>query len=199
MTQKFSTELSELIADIIQTAKRLEEKHLDELAKLSKESKSKIQQSVYSMEQRLQYLLYWKEVLMKNESRQETAHAKRLLSCSRMKRICEDLQNLNYSKIEIRIQAKLLENALKVKDFTCLAELNSNEHLKTVNVIPEKIDLTTAMLKSEGGLKITYSTPTIFGGDFLSNGKLLLANYGGKKLILCGVEGVLTVLQEKKL
>ncbi|XP_022330482.2 uncharacterized protein LOC111128869 [Crassostrea virginica] len=195
MTQKFSNELSELSAAIIQTVKRLEGKHLDELAKLSKESKSKLQQSLNSKEQRLQYLLYWKEILMKNESRQETAHAKRLLSCSRMKRICEDLQNLNYSKIEIRIQAKLLENALKVKDFTCLAALNSNEHLKTVNVIPEKIDLTTAKLKSEGGLKLK----SIYGGDFLSNGKLLLANYDEKKLILCGVDGVLTVLQEKEL
>ncbi|XP_022334009.1 uncharacterized protein LOC111130990 [Crassostrea virginica] len=199
MTEKFSNELSELTADIIQTVKRLEEKHLDELAKLSKESKSKLQQSLNSKEQRLQYLLYWKEVLMKNESRQESAHAKRLLSCSRMKKICEDLQNLNYSKIEIRIQAKLLENALKMKNFTCLAELTSNEHLKSVNVITEKIDLTTAMLKSEGGLKITYSTPTIFGGDFLSNGKLLLASFINKKLILCEVDGVFTVLHEKEL
>ena len=195
MTEKFSNELSELTADIIQTVKKLEEKHLDELAKLSKESKSKVQKSFNSKEQGLQYLLYWKEILMKNESRHEIPHAKRILSCSRMKRICEDLQNLNFSKIEIRIQAKLLENALKVKNFTCLAELTSNEQLKTVNVIPEKIDLTTAKLKSEGGLKIT----TIYGGDFLSNGKLLLTNYSEKKLIVCEVDGVLTVLQEKEL
>ncbi|XP_078315526.1 uncharacterized protein LOC111129749 [Crassostrea virginica] len=133
MTEKFSNELSELSAAIIQTVKRLEEKHLDELSKLSKESKSKIQQSVDSMEQRLLYLLYWKDILMKNKSRQETAHAKRLLSCSRMKKICEDLKSLNYSKIEIRVQGKLLENAQKLKNVTCLAELISNEHLKPVN------------------------------------------------------------------
>ena len=198
MTEEFSNKLSELSDAIIQTVKRLEEKHLDELSKLSKESKSKLQQSVDSMEQRLQYLLYWKEVLMKNESRQETAHAKRLLSCSRMKRICEDLQNLSYSKLEIDIQAELLENAQKLKNFTCLAELTSNEHLNPVKVIPERNDLATATIKTGGSLKIT-SASNIKGGDFLSNSKLLLADYGKKSLILCDVDGVLTVLQEKEI
>ena len=69
-----------------------------------------------------------------------------------MKKICEDLQNLSYSKLEIRIQAKLLENVQKLKNCTCLAELTSNEHLKPVNVIPEKINLATATIKTESGL-----------------------------------------------
>ena len=198
MTQKFSNELSELSAAIIQTVKRLEGKHLDELAKLSKESKSKLQQSLNSKEQRLQYLLYWKEILMKNESRQETAHAKRLLSCSRMKRICEDLQNLSFSKLEIDIQANLLENAQKLKNVTCLAELTSNKHLKPVKVIPERNYLATATIKTEGSLKIT-SASNIKGGDFLSNSKLLLADYGKKSLILCDADEVLTVLGKKEL
>ncbi|XP_078315524.1 uncharacterized protein LOC144619948 [Crassostrea virginica] len=181
MTEKFSNELSELTVDIIQTVKRLEEKHLDELAKLSKESKSKLQQSLNSKEQRLQYLLYWKEILMNNESRQERADAKRLLSCSRMKRICEDLQNLSYSKLEIDIQAKLLENAQKLKNFTCLAELTSNKHLMPVKVIPERNDLATATIKTEGSLKMT-SASNIKGGDFLSNSTLLLADSGKNPL-----------------
>ena len=128
MTEKFSNELSKSTDNIIQAVQKLKEKHLDELAKLSKKSKSKLQRTVDSMEQRLQYLLYWKEVLMEKVSEQE------ILYCSRIKEICEDLQNLSYSKLEIRIQAKLLEIAQKLKNLTCLAELTSNEHLKPVKV-----------------------------------------------------------------
>ena len=117
-----------------------------------------------------------------------------------MKKICEDLQNLSYSKLEIHTQTKLLENAQTLKNVTCLAELTSNEHLKPVEVRPEKINLATATIKSESGLKIPdIGTCTFFGGDFLSNRKLLLADNINKKIILCDVDCVLTVLQEKEL
>ena len=132
MREKFSNELSKLTDNIIQAVQKLKEKHLDELAKLSKKSKSKLQRTVDSIEQRLQYLLYWKEALMEKMSEQE------ILYCSRIKDICEDLQTLSYAKLEIRIQAKLLEIAQKFKNLTCLAELTSNEHLKPVEVRPEK-------------------------------------------------------------
>ena len=74
----------------------------------------------------------------------------------------------------------------------------SNEHLKPVNVIPEKINLATAAVKTESGLNILVNS-TYYGGDFLGNGKLLLADNSNKKIIVCEVEGVLTVLQEKEL
>nr|XP_022330482.1 tripartite motif-containing protein 5-like [Crassostrea virginica] len=198
VTEKFSNELSEISDDIIKAVQRLKEKHFDELAKLSKKSKSKLQRSVDSMEQRLQYLLYWNEVLMEKVSEQEITETRRVLYCSRMKKICEDLQNLSYSKLEIHIQAKLLVNAQKLKNFTCLAELTSNEHLKPVNVRPEKINFGTATIKTESGLKIPV-IGTFYGGDFLSNGKQLLADNKNKKNILLEVDCGLTVLQEKKL
>nr|XP_022331924.1 uncharacterized protein LOC111129749 [Crassostrea virginica] len=198
VTEKFSNELSELTDDIIQAVQRLKEKHLDELAKLSKKSKSNLQRSVDSMEQRLQYLLYWREVLMEKVSEQEITETRRVLRCSRMKQICEDLQNLRYSKLEISIQAKLLENARKLKNFTCLAELTSNEHLKPFKVIPEKMDLATATVRTESELKMP-DNGLFYGGDFLGNGKLLLVDNINGKLILCDVDGVLNVVQEKKL
>ncbi|XP_078315527.1 uncharacterized protein LOC111129747 [Crassostrea virginica] len=77
-------------------------------------------------------------------------------------------------------------------------QLTSNEHLKPVNVIPEKINLATVTIKTESGLKIPV-IGTFYGGDFLSNGKLLLADNINEKFVLCEVDCGLTVLQEKKL
>ncbi|XP_078315523.1 uncharacterized protein LOC144619946 [Crassostrea virginica] len=134
---------------------------------------------------------------MEKVSEQEITETRRVLRCSRMKQICEDLQNLRYSKLEISIQAKLLENARKLKNFTCLAELTSNEHLKPVKVRPEKIDLVNATVKTDCVFQISENN--IYGGDFQSNGKLLLADNNQMKLILCNIDGIFAVLQEKKL
>ena len=56
--------------------------------------------------------------------------------------------------------------------------------------------MVNATVKTDCGLQISEND--IYGGDFLSNGKLLLA-VNNMKLILCNIDGVLAVLQEKKL
>lgn len=59
-SEAFAKELSEIFTATIDTVKRLEEKHLCEIAKVTKESKSKLEKSVQSLEHRLNYLQYWK-------------------------------------------------------------------------------------------------------------------------------------------
>ena len=96
VSDKCTKEISEFTQAIIQAVKRLEEKHLDEVAKLSKEAKSKLRESVASFDQRLQYICHWKDILMKNKG---TSQTNTVLSYTKMRRIFEDLRNLNYSKL----------------------------------------------------------------------------------------------------
>lgn len=69
--------LSEITTTIIETVIRLVENHLGEITKLTKESKSKLEKSVQSLEHRLNYLQYWKEKLMKNVSKETNLNIKK--------------------------------------------------------------------------------------------------------------------------
>lgn len=90
--------------------KKLREEHLNEVSKLSKESKSKLQRAAESFEQRLLYLKYWRESLVKNMSNEDTSNTNRVLSYTKLKNIHENLQQLGFSKLKISIQTKLLDN-----------------------------------------------------------------------------------------
>ncbi|XP_022333201.2 uncharacterized protein LOC111130422 [Crassostrea virginica] len=188
---KLSKELSEFTQTIIHGIKCLEEKHLDEIAKLSKTSKSKLQTSVESFEQRLLYLLYWKEILIESK---ETSQTNTVLSYSKLKTILEGLQTLNYSKMRISVQSKFSDYAQKQKMQNFLVKITSNEYLNDVKFNLYDIRITTAEVKTLKELKIRPSI--VYGGDVLNEGKLLLADNNLDKLILCDIDGV---LQEKKL
>ena len=91
---------------------------------------------------------------------------------------------MNYSKLGIFIQNKFPETAQKLKNLSCLAEITSKEHWNDININQGELDFATAKVKT---LNI-----------FETNQTLLLATYTNPgKLILCKVDGVLTVLQEK--
>ena len=195
VADKCTKEISEFTQAIIQAVKCLEEKHLDEVSKLSKEAKSKLRQSVESFDQRLQYIRHWKDILMKSKG---TSQINTVLSYTKMRSIFEDLRKLNYSKLGISIQNKFPETAQKLKNLSCLAEITLSEHWNNIKINQGELDFATAKVKT---LNIFETNKTsIFGGDFLNNGKLLLATCTNPgKLILCNIDGVFTVLQEKYL
>ncbi|XP_065944294.1 E3 ubiquitin-protein ligase TRIM56-like [Magallana gigas] len=108
-SDKFTKELLEITTSIIATIKKLEEKHLDEIAKLIKESKSKLENSVQSLGQRLNYLQY-----LKNVSNETVLKTNEVLSYPKMKHIYESMKNLDYSKLEISIQTEILDSVQKL-------------------------------------------------------------------------------------
>uniref|UniRef100_A0A8W8I3U2 Tripartite motif-containing protein 56 n=1 Tax=Magallana gigas TaxID=29159 RepID=A0A8W8I3U2_MAGGI len=191
----FTKELSDVTTNIIQAVKKLEEEHLNELSKLSKESKYKLQKSVDSFEQRLLYLKYWRELLSKNLSNETASETKRVLSYLKLKKIHENLQKLKYTKLGICIKTEVLDDVKKLIKLPCLADVSAEENFDQVEFNVENIDYTYAKVKFFS--KFTIRGADIRGGIFMSSGNLFLADNRGKRCILCDTNGV--ILQEVKL
>lgn len=122
-------ELSKTTTAIIDNVKMLEKKHLDELAKLTKESKSKLEKSVQSIEHRLNYLQYWKGKLLTDMSNATTLETNEVLAYIKMKHIYVNINNLNYAKLEISIQNQILDSVQKLTSLSCLAKTTSLENI----------------------------------------------------------------------
>uniref|UniRef100_A0A8W8IR28 Tripartite motif-containing protein 45 n=1 Tax=Magallana gigas TaxID=29159 RepID=A0A8W8IR28_MAGGI len=191
----FTKELLEFTTNIIQVVKKLEEEHLNELSKLSKESHSKLQKSVESFEQRFLYLEYWKEILLKNLWNETAAETKRVLSYIKLKNIHENLQKLKYTKLEIFIKTKILDDVKKLIELPCLADVSADEIVDQVSLNMENIDYTRA--KGNKISEFTIAGTQIMGVSFLGNGNLFLADYIEKRCILCDTNGV--ILQETRI
>nr|XP_019930368.2 E3 ubiquitin-protein ligase TRIM71 [Crassostrea gigas] len=191
----FTKELSDVTTNIIQAVKKLEEEHLNELSKLSKESKSKLQKSVDSFEERLLYLKYWRELLSKNLSNETASETKRVLSYLKLKNIHENLQKLKYTKLDICIKTEVLDDVKKLIELPCLADVSAEENLDQVDLNVENIDYIHANVIKVS--EFTIQGADIRGGIFLSSGNLFLADLSGKRCILCDTNGF--ILQEVKL
>uniref|UniRef100_A0A8W8I4Q2 Tripartite motif-containing protein 56 n=2 Tax=Magallana gigas TaxID=29159 RepID=A0A8W8I4Q2_MAGGI len=195
VTDTFTKELSDVITNIIQTLKKLEEEHLNELSKLSKESKYKLQKSVESFDQRLLYLKHWRELLSRNLSNETASETKRVLSYIKLKNIHENIQKMKYTKLDICIKTKVLDDVKKLIKLPCLADVSANENLDQVDLNRETIDYTHA--KENVISEFTIRGANLTGGTFMSSGNLFLADNRGKRCILCDTNGV--ILQEVKL
>uniref|UniRef100_A0A8W8I2L2 Tripartite motif-containing protein 56 n=1 Tax=Magallana gigas TaxID=29159 RepID=A0A8W8I2L2_MAGGI len=191
-SDKFTKELLEITTSIIATIKKLEEKHLDEIAKLIKESKSKLENSVQSLGQRLNYLQYWKGKLLKNVSNETVLKTNEVLSYPKMKHIYESMKNLDYSKLEISIQTEILDSVQKLTSLSCLAKTTSREHLNQFAFHLRRLDLKYADMIKISEFKIENCV--LFDGEFLNHDKLLLTDRKNKRCVLCNTDGV--VLQE---
>lgn len=187
-SEAFAKELSGITATIIDTVKRLEEKHLNELTKLTKESKLKLETSVKSNKHRLQYLQYWKEGLWQNLSNEDIPNENKVLSYIKLKNVHEHLKKLNYSKLEISIQTKINDNVQKLKNLTCLAEANVCENLYTVVLDSRKLDLKSATMKKITEFRIHDCN--VSDGVFISSDKIVIADSGKNRLLLCNSNGV---------
>lgn len=73
VSDKYTKEITEYTTIVIQAVKKWREEHLNEVSKLSKESKFKLQRAAESFEQRLLYRKYWRESLVKNLSNENTS------------------------------------------------------------------------------------------------------------------------------
>nr|XP_034325600.1 E3 ubiquitin-protein ligase TRIM71 isoform X1 [Crassostrea gigas]XP_034325601.1 E3 ubiquitin-protein ligase TRIM71 isoform X2 [Crassostrea gigas] len=191
-SDKFAKELSGITTSIIATIKKLEEKHLDETAKLIKESKSKLENSVQSLEHRLSYLQYWKEKLTKNVSNETILKTNEILSYIKMKHIYESMGNLDYPKLEISIQTEILDSVQKLTSLSCLAKTTSREKSKQCAINQRIVDLKCAYVVNVS--EFTIKNCNLHDGEFLSRDKLLLTGYKNKRCVLCNTDGV--VLQE---
>uniref|UniRef100_K1RM57 Tripartite motif-containing protein 45 n=1 Tax=Magallana gigas TaxID=29159 RepID=K1RM57_MAGGI len=191
----FTKELLEFTTNIMQVVKKLEEEHLNEISRLSKESNSKLQKSVESFEQRFLYLEYWKEILLKNLSNETTSETKKVLSYIKLKNIHANLQRLKCTKLEICIKTKILDDVKKLIKLPCLADVSADEIVDQVSLNMENIDYTRA--KGNKISEFTIAGTFIMGVSFLGNGNLFLADHRGKRCILCDINGV--ILQEAKI
>lgn len=192
VSDKYTKEITEFTTNVIQVVKKLREEHLNEVSKLSKESKSKLQRAAESFEQRLLYLKYWRESLVKNMSDEDISNTNRVLSYTKLKSIHENLQQLGFSKLKISIQTKLLDNVI-LSSLSSLARMTAGEHLKQVVLHVNEINYTNAKLKTISSFHL--QNVAIKGGDILSNGNLLLA--ASYKCIICNING--EVIKEIKL
>lgn len=125
----YAKELSEMTTVIINTVKRLEEKHLNELAKLSKESKSKLEKSVQSIEHRLYYLQYWKDKLFDNMSNETNLQTNEVFSYIKLKRIYENIKKLDSVELEISIQSEIIDIVQKLTCLSRLTKMISHENM----------------------------------------------------------------------
>lgn len=188
----FAKELSEITTAIIDNVKMLKEKHLNELAKLSKESKSKLEKSVQSTEHRLLYLQYWKEQLLTNMSTETNLKTNDVFSYIKMKDFYENIRRLNYSKLEISIQTEIFDSVRKLTSLSCLAKTTVCENSNRQAFDLRKIDFKSADVVNISEFKIENCDIT--DGVFLSLNKLLVADKKNKRCVLCNTDGV--VLQE---
>lgn len=188
VSDKYTKEVTEFTTNVIQVVKKLREEHLNEVSKLSK-----LQRAAESFVQRLLYLKYWRESLVKNLSNEDTSKSSRVLSYTKLKNIHENLQKLGFTKLKICIQTKPFDNVNLLSKLSFLARMPAVEHLKQVVLHVNEIDYTTPKLKAISSFHLQDGT--IKGGDILSNGKLLLA--ASYKCIVCNING--EVLKEIKL
>lgn len=185
-------ELSNTTTAIIDNVKMLEEKHLDELAKLTKESKSKLEKSVQSIEHRLNYLQYRKGKLLTDMSNATTLKTNEVLSYIKMKHIYENIRKLNYAKLEISIQNQILDNVQKLTSLSCLAKTTSLESIDQCTMDQKILYLKSADVINIFEFRIENCDVT--DGEFLSRDKLILTDKNNERCVLYNTSGV--VLQE---
>lgn len=188
----FAKELSEITTTIIDTVKRLEEKHLGEIAKLTKQSKSKLEESVHSVEHRVNYLQYWKERLFKNMSNETNLNTNTVLSFMKMKQIYENIRKLDYSKLKISIQTEIFDSVQKLTSLSCLAKTTSFEHQSPIDFDLRKLELKCADVINIS--EFTSPCSALYDGEYLSCDKLLLTDHKNRRCVMCDTEG--EVLQE---
>ncbi|XP_052700834.1 tripartite motif-containing protein 45-like [Crassostrea angulata] len=184
----FAKELSEITTAIIDNVKMLKEKHLNELAKLTKESKSELEKSVQSTEHRLLYLQYWREQLLTNMSTETNLKTNDVLSYIKMKDLYENIRKLNYSKLEISIQTEIFDSVRKLTSLSCLGKTTVRENSNQQAFNLRKIDLKCADVINISEFKIKNCDIT--DGVFLSLNKLLLTDYKNNRCVLCNTDGV---------
>ncbi|XP_062574359.1 uncharacterized protein LOC134236214 [Saccostrea cucullata] len=190
---KFTEEVSVSKEAIIKNVERLEEKHLNEIANVSKDAKAKLQKSINSLEQQQCYLRHWKEATLKNLTSTDSSKSVFALSYAKLEQICKHLQKIGISKFEAEIQTTMHDDVKSLVNLTCLSKITANERQRPVN-------LNETVLKSQE-IQMIYEFKIdgadFRGGCFLKNGELILADNRRKRLIKCKADG--TVLKEVSL
>lgn len=187
-SDRFTKEISDTTAAIIQAVKNSEETHLDELAKSCKESKCKLEKSIKCYEQRLQYLRYSKKISQRNCASVKNPKICSVLSYSKMRHIYENLKRLDYTQLKISVKTELHDDVQKLINLPCLAAITTAEH-QTPDMLYIWIKVKNAEVKIVSEFKVDGAD--LFGGVFLQNDQLLLADSSGNKCVLCSMDGVI--------
>ncbi|XP_056022023.1 tripartite motif-containing protein 45-like [Ostrea edulis] len=185
VAEKLGNEISGAKAAIIETVTKLEEQHLNEVGKATKDAKAKLQKSINTFEQRHCYLRHWKEILGKNLFTDGSPKTIVALSYTKMERIFQTLRKMEMSRLKIRIQAKIQDDVKKLMKLPLLAEITTNEHKSPVML--DEIDIENAEIKKIS--EFTIDGADFRGGVYLQNGELVLADYSKSRLIHCRTDG----------
>lgn len=104
-----------------------------------------------------------------------------------MKHTYENIKEMHYSKIEISIRTKILDNVRNLTNLSCLAKMTPDEHFYQFFFNQKKIDLKCADLISISEFKIKNCNIT--DGEVLSRDRLLLADSSHERCVLFNIDG----------
>ncbi|XP_056021795.1 tripartite motif-containing protein 45-like [Ostrea edulis] len=185
VADKLGEEISGAKAAIIETVTKLEEQHLNEVGKATKDAKAKLQKSINNFEQRQCYLRHWKEIFGKNLLTDGSLKTIVALSYTKMERIFQTLREMEMSQLRFGIQAKIQDDVKKLMKLPLLAEITTNEHKSPVML--DEIDIENAEINVIS--EFTIDGASFTGGVYLQNGELVLADNINKKLVHCRTDG----------
>lgn len=191
LTEKYEGDIMKAKADMLTLLDKLEEKHLNELTKLSKEAKEKLGKSIKSLENRVAYLNHWNNLLQQRKDGQHT-QTEFALVFLKLKEILVDMRKMKMIKTSFMLQGDMCKLFKKMKTLTSYFDVNLTED--TTEIMAD-IDLKKAKLNLFK--KITIPRSDIAAGIFLTEELMLFADRKQQRCIVCDEDG--SIIQEVKL
>lgn len=163
----------------------VKERQLNNLAKLSKDSKLKLESSIQNYENRKVYLRKYQKTLegaMERENNMQT-----LLWYSLIKENVGEIQKMEFEKLKIDLTCIPCETKVcEINNFEEFVDLNLHEK---ITIVPEVIDFHQNQLNDIKTMVIPCVD--VRGGAFLPNGHLVLTDFGLNRCALFGEDGQL--------
>ncbi|XP_062578392.1 E3 ubiquitin-protein ligase TRIM45-like [Saccostrea cucullata] len=166
---------------LVQQFKKLEEKQLNEIAQISKDSKAKLETSIWDHENRRAYVQNCLKLM--TETLENGDNADLLLQYYVMKEKLREIRKIKLQTVKIDLTATPIDETVNLKGF-----LNLKMAEKSIN-IPETIDVGRSKLHVINHFTVLNSD--IRGGAFLSDGRLLLIDFNHSRCLLYKEKGVM--------
>ncbi|XP_052674122.1 tripartite motif-containing protein 45-like [Crassostrea angulata] len=172
----------------IKRLKEVKERQLDQLAKMSKDSKLKLESSIKKYENCKMYLGKCQKTL--EGVLDSNDHKQTLLWYSLMKENVAEIQKMEFRNIRMDLTSTPNEeNACKIENFEKFVNLNVQEKVTNIPEVPLVVDFRRSQKHVIKKWKIPHSS--IRGGAFSPNGDLILTDLFLKRLTVFSEEGVL--------
>ncbi|XP_062613912.1 E3 ubiquitin-protein ligase TRIM45-like [Saccostrea cucullata] len=165
----------------VQHLKNLEEKQLNQIAKFSKDGKTKIESTIKDHENRRGYVKTCLKLISETLEQGDDVHL--LLQYSFVKEKIREIEKLELTTVKIDLSATTVDEIENIKEFL---KLKLDE--KSTN-IPETIDVARSQLSVIHCFTVAKSN--IIGGAFLQDGRILLIDAKSRRCLIYSEHGVL--------